>query len=753
MPDLLDIDLLPVMRQGGLDRPGLPGLHVANRPRRAARSREDDQLILYMSLVGNISFPEEDQAQILAELSKTYYATSGAVTSALRLTADGLNQILLKRNLQNTGSSQQVLGLLSLVVLRGDQLFLAQSGPVHAYLITTGQNRYLYDPQLAGRGLGLSQATSVRFFQAVLKPKDTLILAATPGGNWTAEGLSETYGMAPEVQRRQLLQQTANVESVILGAKVGNGKIAVLPFTPLPPVTRPVQPHEEQAAILAQTLPPVETYSDRTPASGVVGQEMGEDALYGEYQPLPAFDVGEIPAQEPVVQAGAVSTTTGQPPAQAAAAPGVQQPAAKPKTGRDGIFRSIGRGFGKFLARILPEDTLVAIPSSVLAIMALAVPVIVVAVATAVYFRRGLAAQSELIYTQAVAAAKLAQVQTEPLKRREALLSSLTYLDLADTYYDNPNVAGLRPQVQEALDAMELVKRLDYQPALIGGLPAGRRITRIVAVGTELYMLDAQGGEVLRAFFTNQGYQLDPAFKCGPGVVNVGALIDLAAWPAGNEIQANVLAMDAKGALLFCSAEADPTVKRLAAPEGKTLQGLKGFSLNSTDLYVLDPLNGTVWIYWAGDFENIPANYFGSDQPPALTEVVDMAATNEELYLLGADGRMAVCVPGSLGLAISRCTNPAPYIDMRVGRENTPFAPSAPYTQIQYSQPPDPSLYLLASTSQSVDRFSLRNLSYQSRYAPEDPLSGGETTAFVVDSVGRMVFLVVGSQVYYANLP
>jgi hypothetical protein len=537
------------------------------------------------------------------------------------------------------------------------------------------------------------------------------------------------------------------VESVLLNAKEGNGKMVILPFTPLPPATRPVQPQEDHAMAPVQLLQPSVSAADRLQASVVVNQGVDQEAFFGEYQPLPAQDVVDIPLQEPARPAVPASPPPSQPVA------GVEGETPRPQRSAGGVSRSIGRGFGKVLARLLPEDSLIGVPSSVLAIMALVVPVIVVAIATAVYFRRGLAAQSELIYTQAVEAARSAQVQTEPLKRREALLASLTYLDLADTYYTNPNVAGLRPQVQSALDTLELVKRLDYQPALIGGLPVSRRITRIVAVGTDLYMLDDQAGEVLRAFFTNQGYQLDSAFKCGPGAANVGPLIDLAAWPLGTEIEASVLAMDADGGLAFCSSQADPVVKRLAAPEGKTLKGLKGFSLDLMDLYVLDPVNGTVWIYWAGDFENAPFNYFGEEKPPSLGNVVDMAATSEELYLLNADGHMVICFPGNLGLAIPRCTDPAPYIDMRVGRENTPFAPSTPYTQIQYSQPPDPSLYLLAAANQSVDRYSLRNLSYQTRYAPNTPLSGGETSAFVVDSVGRMVFLVVGNQVYYANLP
>jgi hypothetical protein len=45
----LDINLLPLVRRAGQEQSSLPGLYAVNPPRRAARGRSDDQLILYLT--------------------------------------------------------------------------------------------------------------------------------------------------------------------------------------------------------------------------------------------------------------------------------------------------------------------------------------------------------------------------------------------------------------------------------------------------------------------------------------------------------------------------------------------------------------------------------------------------------------------------------------------------------------------------------------------------------------------------------
>jgi hypothetical protein len=82
-----------------------------------------------------------------------------------------------------------------------------------------------------------------------------------------------------------------------------------------------------------------------------------------------------------------------------------------------------------------------------------------------------------------------------------------------------------------------------------------------------------------------------------------------------------------------------------------------------------------------------------------------------------------------------------------------PLVPVNPYSQIEYSQPPDPSLYLLEPTGQAVDLYSLQRLTYQRRYLPNTALTGGAATAFTVDPLNRIIFLAAGNYVYYGRIP
>src|SRR4030065_1794074 len=83
---------------------------------------------------------------------------------------------------------------------------------------------------------------------------------------------------------------------------------------------------------------------------------------------------------------------------------------------------------------------------------------------------------------------------------------------------------ALRLTAIENLDNLDAIKRLDYKQAIVGGLDAGVNVVRMVATATDLYLLNAQQGNVLRAIMTGRGCEVDTKFQCGPtfGPVDVG---------------------------------------------------------------------------------------------------------------------------------------------------------------------------------------------------------------------------------------
>jgi hypothetical protein len=160
------------------------------------------------------------------------------VTAALRPVAE-LSQFLLDRNL-HTAAGQQSIGLLALVVLKGEQLFLAQCGPLHAFLIKAGGAEHIHDSEAALRGLGLGRATPIRYSQTGLSPSDTIILSHQPLPNWTEVTLSGLHGQGPEGLRRRLLgQATSDLSAILLQAKSGQGEIHLLQPQPFPTYVQP----------------------------------------------------------------------------------------------------------------------------------------------------------------------------------------------------------------------------------------------------------------------------------------------------------------------------------------------------------------------------------------------------------------------------------------------------------------------------------------------------------------------------------
>src|SRR5512139_2554333 len=117
MAPSFDLLILPLVRAAGQERPEVPGLLVAIQPRRPARFRDHDQLLLYFYQEGSAPLSSEQVGTLLESLAKTYYSTPGTVTTAQKAVAEALNQYLLDRNLKNTSTGWQAIGLLAQVVL------------------------------------------------------------------------------------------------------------------------------------------------------------------------------------------------------------------------------------------------------------------------------------------------------------------------------------------------------------------------------------------------------------------------------------------------------------------------------------------------------------------------------------------------------------------------------------------------------------------------------------------------------------
>jgi hypothetical protein len=804
MSGTFDLNLLPLYRQSGQDQPELPGLYAVTPPRHPARGRDADQLILYLTLTGDLGFSPDQQTKLLERLAQAYYKSPGTVTAAMKGVADTLNAALLERNLQVSSSGHQGAGLLTQAVLRGETVYLAHSGPVHAFLMRPQEPQHWFDPQVTGRGLGLSRMAAVRFYQASLKLNDFLLLAHLPAEAWAGEGVAVTANQGLESLRRRLLSQAGqNLNAVLVQVQAGTGKLRLLRLKPaFQNMAHPTQASAGQAKpvmekptserVLPAVEPPPPQNEDLTEKevlpqpepvadSAVVSSEAVDtgNASPSLESPIAAPSPAQPSRQDEKVPPSSLAAE-GRPAASAVASgavpPSLSKPALpakkKPASGPSAVasmaatlrkwlgelgsilkhtFNWFFGGLVTLLKRILPDESLLNVSPTAMIFFALAIPILISVVGGVVYIRRGQQRQYEAYFQQAQEAARQAGTMTDPAELRAAWKVTLEYLDKAEFYQETPSSQEARAKAQGALDQLDAVERLDFQPALSNILDDTAQITRIVATAGDIYLLNQTQGNVYRAILTGVGYELDQTFLCGPQAAagSIGALVDIAPLPRGHNSGASLLAIDLSGRLIYCTPGDDPQVTVLAPPP-VNFGNPKALAFDSGDLYIIDPPNKAVWVYRNLETEQPPHQYLG-DITSFMVDVIGMAANVDDLYLLHSNGGMTKCTYSWIEGVPTRCEDPFIYSDTRPGRAGGEVIPDALFDQIAFAPPPDPSLYMLDPQNRAIYHFSLR-LNLDRQYRPLQELPEGTATAFAV-SPTRLLFLAIGSQVFYAALP
>ncbi len=151
---LFDLNLFPIHYRNDQEQNDLPGLMATSAPRRAARGRTGDQVILYVCLSRTTAFAPGEFKYLLSHLTQTYFQTPGSVTAAMRAVGDSLNHTLMERNLRNKNGGQNT-GLLNLAVVHAGRLYLAHGGPTHSFVVGASSFEHYFEPQSGGKGTGV----------------------------------------------------------------------------------------------------------------------------------------------------------------------------------------------------------------------------------------------------------------------------------------------------------------------------------------------------------------------------------------------------------------------------------------------------------------------------------------------------------------------------------------------------------------------------------------------------------------------
>jgi hypothetical protein len=781
----LDLILSPIHRIDGQEPASLPGFLAITPPRKAARGREQDRLVVYLLLTGNATFSSAEYIKLTEAAAVTFYKSAGTLTSALRAAAEAVNQPLLERNMSTSGRGQYVVGWLALTALRESQCTFLLSGPMHVHLLGS-QERSIHEPGLSGKGLGVNQASPYYFTQTTLQPNDRILLAGKIPTAWESM-LAENSPASLQATRRRLITLTSeNLNAVFMQATIGPGALTVVGaaleansvLQAAPPINEahPSLAGESEPATPAHKVQP-SAYSI-PPAPAPARPSMDGDGREWPAREFPASIPRAKPrADAPVLSAQDLPSLVEQPafeslnaieaptlePGRVKREPSARaRRAAKTVVGGMQAWRRatdrLNQGLQKFLPRLLPGAEAggeLVLPSYVMTALALMIPLVVVTVASVVYFQYGHSLQYDSYIQKASAAREQAVSLSDPLLQRDAWQAVQLAVENAERYRKTDETTALGREAESNLDALHGITRLQFNPAFSNGLDID--ISRMAAAESDLYLLDARTGEVLHAQLTSRGFQLDMAFNCTPGpygAYQVGPLVDILALPLLNSVNASVVGTDAAGNLLYCAPGQVPQAIPLPTPSTNWGR-VTAITLTGDNLYVLDAPSRAVWVYAGRDstFVDQPYFFFGG-QIPEIQDGIDLAVNGDDLYLLHADGHLSTCSYSHIEAVPTRCQDPAILVNPFTAYQDTDLFAQTHITQMILTSLPDLAVLLLDADNQSVLRFSPRSLELQNQLRPtsgaSNPLPGG-TIGAIAAGPNHVLYLAIKDEVYFAT--
>jgi len=190
MTQSLEADLALLHVVGGAARIAPPpGTLAQLAPRRCARGRSDDALLLSLAIRAARPAAPSHLDHLAGLAAEVFFGTPGSVTSALREAAAIVNDQLVDANRSGDPASHHEGHWIG-AVLRDNDLYLAQCGSGQAILIRPGSVIRLRSAEAAEKPLGLSLTPHVRYHHVEVRPNDLLILTTAENEVWSEATLS-----------------------------------------------------------------------------------------------------------------------------------------------------------------------------------------------------------------------------------------------------------------------------------------------------------------------------------------------------------------------------------------------------------------------------------------------------------------------------------------------------------------------------------------------------------------------------------
>lgn len=590
----------------------VPGVLAQYAPKEAVRGRQNDALFIHLSLTGSPAGRNPLLLEILNLISQNYYKSTGSVTAALRRAILEANQKLLNFNM--VGENEERTGAIMCAVLRGQELFMIQTGEAFALI---GRN-FGVERLPAGQPdritpLGISAGLDLRFFHNWLEPGDMLLMTDPRLAN------------LPSEKTKPALVDTTVEESLpklkeIIGED--SGRLLLVEFTDEAPDDIP---EPEPTVPLAVAPTPNEQDTPVAPPRSV------------------------RPRRQVISRRNPVATQNVQNAARQAGSNTAQ-----------GLSRATG-WLAALMNRLRPAGNAQDESGSMFwpTVLAVAIPLIVAIIVSGVYLRREEVQNLSQIERQMQQNIGLAQQATTVEEERGYYMQVLSLADQAVAVQaDNDDIIRMRQQAQSELDRLEDVTRLNAQ--LLYTYPDSSNMIGLAlreGFNGDLFTLDGANNRVFRHetdedFTALTGAEAEEILFGGQVIGShvTGDIVDMMWRPRGVQVsEAGLGILDSSGALVTFY----PSFENLrAVPLGLSSAWVNPVSITQFNerLYVLDPGQGQIWRY----FPEGEGFFIDDDQQavelPDLDQAVDTAIYSEDgsVIALYADGRLRRYSGGSL---------------------------------------------------------------------------------------------------------
>ena len=693
-------------------------------------------------------------------IRNTYYQSSGSVTASLRRALLAAHQRLLAESARRPDSSG-LLGGVTAVAVRGEDVFIASVGPAVAYAVTRGvatrfpeASRWLdmADPAAAGASaLGRDREVDIQLFHVRVEPGDMLVLGDSRFAARTSpEGVEKAVAyQGVEGALSNLGRLTGGHDCTALVVEIQAKKARVGE-----PVAAGAAPGPSVARTEAVPQAPPSQVGSKGPAEPVGPGRKG-------YHPL--GDVGKLgrsAAPRPEIRRPRRSLWPGL---------SVAVPLGRWLVGLGkgllALLMVVGAGLRTLISRVLPGQERGGavrrrggvgqarrvqspqLPQRLLRAVALAILVVVALAVGLTYWRQGLARENEFnaLVEQAQTAYQQA-LSADEATARELLAQAETSLAQAETIKpDDPIVGELRTSIAEQQDKINRVERLYWLGELRTYDTPGTRLRRVVVNGLDVYVLDTGTDQVFHhrldevndalqpdegdPVLVRRGQQVDTAV--------VGEMIDLVWMPAGGERQTSDLLILESGGLLEYNPSWGLATSPIVNKDAWALPVAVGSYFGN--FYILDPQMGQILRYLpsAEGYTNPAQYYFPDEVTVDLTGAVDMAIDGF-IYVLFADG------------TIRKFEGGVP-VEFEITEIDKPLdRPTAIYTA-----PDDVAQYLYvadAGNRRVVQLTKEGRFLRQFRPRDEEAVSFNALQSLFVDELTGKLYLLTDHSLYIANI-